>query len=124
DVARELLRRCGDETSGGVEPLVGRPLIARQRNVLQVAKEDDVAEALRRTALVREDRVDLPTSPDRVERFRHVASEMTPAPERQLDDRLNVEAVRPVEPADRAVDRRVASVEEADRIHVLRERVA
>ena len=100
---RMLLANCCADAvtnpAAGIEPPVGGPLAAGERNVVQVAVENDVAEAERRAALISEDIVHLPAAGDASSALGNVEPSMPAAPERQFHDALNVEAVRTVEAA-------------------------
>src|SRR5437870_4420823 len=60
DIIRGLLRRGGHKAGGCVEPPVNGPLIAGQGDIVEIAQKNDIPEAQRRAALIREDAVDLP----------------------------------------------------------------
>src|SRR5690242_1623704 len=67
-MACQLLCRRRHKSSRRIEPAVHASLIARQWNIVQVAIEDDVAEAQRRSALVSENSVNLPSADHIIDR--------------------------------------------------------
>ena len=83
-VRSQLLRRDLVEPGVGVEPARQRPLARRQRDVVDVAGEDDVAEAEREAALVGVDARELPAADQRRDHAVDVGAEAASAAEGQL----------------------------------------
>ncbi len=119
-VAGELLRCVAVEPGVNVEPAIHIALIIRQREIVDVTVENDIAETDGRSRLTLDNVGHLPAADEGIGPPRQTVREFAPFAERQFNDPARRDAMRAVARADRFVGQRVRRVQKLHGIHLLR----
>ena len=115
-----LLSAVSDEAGIDVEPLPNATLSAGQRNIVQVAVENDIAPGERRSALGNEDPLSLPAAEISVCDAVHFRQELLAFAEGQFVNAADRDAMGEVLVGDDAIGHRVGAIQVVGRLHELR----